>query len=72
MDKGKKVLLICGIILFLLGAWQSQKTVDKERKKIEQPNAADLQNAPPMLRFTTIALGGFRGIYRKYTLDSRL
>ncbi|MGC9035466.1 MAG: hypothetical protein ACP5K7_06480 [Verrucomicrobiia bacterium] len=62
MSGWKNIALVCGILLCLLGVWQSQKIVDAERSKIELPNAADLQNAPPMLRFTTIALGGFRGI----------
>ncbi|MGC8743200.1 MAG: hypothetical protein ACP5T0_04905 [Verrucomicrobiia bacterium] len=62
MNRWKNIVLVCGILLCLIGVWQSQKFIDEERKKIELPNAADLQNAPPMLRFTTIALGGFRGI----------
>jgi len=61
-NRVKYILILLGVMLCWLGTWQSQKIIDVERKKIELPNAADLQNAPPMLRFTTIALGGFRGI----------
>lgn len=62
MNQTRKIIFTFIALVLLVGTWHSQKWISEERKKIEQPNVADLENAPPMLRFTTIALGGFRGI----------
>ena len=39
-----------------------QKTINRERSEMGLTRLAVLDNAPPMLAFTTVALGGFRGL----------
>ena len=49
------------IILFcFVGQMQSQLNVD--RKELGLTKMDPLENAPPVLAFTTVALGGFRGL----------
>jgi hypothetical protein len=38
-----------------------QKSLNRDRDRLGLTRAAALQNAPPMLAFTTVALGGFAG-----------
>ena len=39
-----------------------QKSLDRDRVRLGLTIGAPLQNAPPLLAFTTVALGGFRGL----------
>ncbi|HKQ40757.1 MAG TPA: hypothetical protein VJ063_22000 [Verrucomicrobiae bacterium] len=60
-----KVLLLVLLAALLAGAGQFQRLVNQERTAPELglSRVADLgSNAPPVLAFTTVALGGFRGI----------
>lgn len=60
----KFLLLILAVVL-LVGAGQFQRLVNRERTAPELglTRVTDLgSNAPPVLAFTTVALGGFRGI----------
>ena len=57
------------ILLLLLAAaccspvsGQLQKSLNRDRDRLGLTHAAVLENAPPMLAFTTVALGGFRGL----------
>lgn len=54
-----KVLLA---ILALFGASFAQQTLNRDRESMGLTRAAPLDNAPPVLAFTTVALGGFRGL----------
>ena len=60
-----KRILICLGLLLLAGAAQFQRRLNQQRAdpKLGLMRVADLgTNAPPVLAFTTVALGGFRGL----------
>ena len=58
----KKFLLVLLALGFLAGAGQFQKSLNHDRDVLGLTRGAVLDNAPPMLAFTTVALGGFRGL----------
>jgi hypothetical protein len=63
--KAYKVLLVLVGVVLLAGAGQFQRLINVQRTSPELgiSRVADLgSNAPPVLAFTTVALGGFRGI----------
>ena len=63
--KAYKVLLLGLAVALLAGAGQFQRLLNRQRTspELNLSRVADLgSNAPPMLAFTTVALGGFRGI----------
>jgi hypothetical protein len=60
--KLKKVLLVCLAVLLLGGAGQVQRLLNRDRDALGLTRVAPLENAPPVLAFTTVALGGFRGL----------
>jgi len=62
----KKVLLLllAGALLFASG--QLQKSLNHDREALGLTHAALLDNAPPVLAFTTVALGGFRGLISNF------
>ena len=62
----KKVLLLllAGALLFASG--QLQKSLNHDREALGLTHAALLENAPPVLAFTTVALGGFRGLISNF------
>jgi hypothetical protein len=64
--RAKKILLVvlAGVLLFTSGRIQSSLNQDRERLALTV--AEPLQNAPPLLAFTTVALGGFRGLISNY------
>lgn len=55
-------LLIALLILGLGGASVMQSTLNRDRETLGLTRATPLENAPPVLAFTTVALGGFRGL----------
>jgi hypothetical protein len=57
----KPVLLILAAAFFCL-AGQMQSRLNVDRKSMGLTKLDPLQNAPPVLAFTTVALGGFRGL----------
>src|SRR5437899_9126140 len=60
----KRTLFLAALIL-IFGAAQFQKLLNHERSdpKLGLMRVTDLgTNAPPVLAFTTVALGGFRGL----------
>ena len=61
----KIILLLCAAGL-LFGASQFQKSLNQDRDTLGLTHAAVLENAPPMLAFTTVALGGFRGLISNF------
>lgn len=57
-----QVLMVALIALGLLGASVTQQGLNRDREVLGLTRATPLENAPPVLAFTTVALGGFRGL----------
>ena len=57
-----KVALAGLAVIFFCVAAQMQNWLNRERKELGLTRLAPLKNAPPVLAFTTVALGGFRGL----------
>src|ERR1700691_3591007 len=57
----KPVLVLLAAVLFC-GTAQMQGRLNTERQKDGFTRLTVLSNAPPLLTFTTVALGGFRGL----------
>jgi hypothetical protein len=60
--KLKRVLLLVSAALMLLGSSRVQRSMNGDRERLGLTRVQPLENAPPVLAFTTIALGGFRGL----------
>jgi hypothetical protein len=58
----KKVLLLLLAAVLLFSSGRVQQSLNRDRDQLGLVRASVLQNAPPMLAFTTVALGGFRGL----------
>jgi hypothetical protein len=58
----KKMLLLALAALLLVGASQVQNGLNLDRERLGLTRVEPLDNAPPVLAFTTVALGGFRGL----------
>lgn len=50
------------ILLGLVGSSWMQERLNRDREVLGLTRATPLENAPPVLAFTTVALGGFRGL----------
>jgi hypothetical protein len=62
----KKILLLLLAAALLVGASQIQKSLNRDRKQLDLTHMEPLKNAPPLLAFTTVALGGFRGLISNF------
>ena len=58
------MLFLAGVMLF--GAGRVQNSLNADRTRLGLTYTAVLQNAPPMLAFTTVALGSFRGLISNF------
>jgi hypothetical protein len=58
----KKILLLLLAALLLCGVSQVQQSMNRDRDRLELTRVQPLENAPPVLALTTVALGGFRGL----------
>jgi hypothetical protein len=58
----KKILLLVLIAALLAGSGFLQKSMNYDRDRLGLTHVEGLTNAPPVLAFTTVALGGFRGL----------
>ena len=58
----KKFILLAVAAVLLVGVSQIQKALNHDRKELGLTRVEPLENAPPVLAFTTVALGGFRGL----------
>ena len=58
----KKSLLLLLALLLLVGVSRVQTSLNRDREKLGLTRIQPLENAPPVLAFTTVALGGFRGL----------
>ena len=68
MQNKKLFYAVClGLILCLLaGSALQQRRLDAFRRQQDLVDVAPLKDAPPVVQFTTIALGGFRGLVADY------
>ena len=60
--KLRSVLLLLLIGVLLAGAGFVQQSLNRDRDRLGLTRVQPLENAPPVLAFTTVALGGFRGL----------
>src|SRR5687767_3658450 len=60
--RSRKLGLIGLAVVLLLSAATVQRTLNTQRSTLGLTRIAPLENAPPILAFTTVALGGFRGL----------
>jgi hypothetical protein len=58
----KKVSLVALAAVLLVGVSRVQVSLNHDRHALGLTRVEPLQNAPPVLAFTTVALGGFRGL----------
>ena len=58
----RKMLLLALAALLLVGVSRVQLALNRDRDRLGLTRVAPLENAPPVLAFTTVALGGFRGL----------
>ena len=58
----KQILLLVLAAALLFGGAQVQKSLNHDRLALGLTRIEPLENAPPVLAFTTVALGGFRGL----------
>jgi hypothetical protein len=61
-SKLKKSLLLALAALLLVSVAPIQRALNEDRKTLGITRIEPLENAPPVLAFTTVALGGFRGL----------
>src|SRR5580704_7328507 len=62
----KKILLLLLAAALLFSAGRMQQSLNRDRDALGLTRTAVLENAPPTLAFTTVALGGFRGLISNY------
>ena len=65
-SRAKKILLLLLAAALLAGSGQMQKVLNRDREQLGLTRTAVLENAPPVLAFTTVALGGFRGLISNF------
>jgi hypothetical protein len=58
----KKFLLLALAAALLVGSGVTQRALNRDRAALGLTRIEPLENAPPVLAFTTVALGGFRGL----------
>ncbi len=57
-----KILMVLLAALLIVGTGFVQKSLNNDRGRLGLTLVEPLENAPPVLAFTTVALGGFRGL----------
>src|SRR5271170_6799565 len=60
--RAKKIILLLLAATLLFSSGQVQISLNRDRAQLGLTHADPLNNAPPILAFTTVALGGFRGL----------
>src|ERR1035437_11108534 len=61
-SRAKKILLVLVAAGLLVGVFFVQRAMNRDRDRLGLTRVEPLENAPPVLAFTTVALGGFRGL----------
>src|SRR5580698_7409766 len=64
--RAKKIILLLLAVALLFSSGQVQKSLNRDRARLGLTHTDVLENAPPMLAFTTVALGGFRGLISNF------
>jgi len=64
--RAKKILLLLLAAALLAVSGQVQQSLNRDRVQLGLTFGEPLENAPPLLAFTTVALGGFRGLISNY------
>ncbi len=62
----KKIVLLVLAAALIAGSSQVQKSLNRDRDRLGMTYTATLDDAPPVLAFSTIALGGFRGLISNF------
>jgi hypothetical protein len=62
----KKIILLLLAAALLSSSGWVQKSLNQDRDRLGMTYASALDNAPPLLAFTTVALGGFRGLISNF------
>jgi hypothetical protein len=65
-NRVRKILLLLLAAALLVSAAQVQKSLNRDRQQLGLTRMEPLNNAPPLLAFTTVALGGFRGLISNF------
>src|SRR5262245_49601496 len=60
--RAQKIILFVLAVGLLAGVAPIQKSLNHDRDALGLTRVTPLENAPPVLAFTTVALGGFRGL----------
>lgn len=61
-SKFYKPILVALATLLFVGVFHIQNAINNDRERLGFTKLEPLENAPPVLAFTTVALGGFRGL----------
>ncbi len=61
MTSRKAILALVLVVSLVAGSWM-QSRLNRDRESLGLTRTTIISNAPPVLAFTTVALGGFRGI----------
>lgn len=61
-SKAKKIIWASLAVALLVGVFALQESMNLDRDSLGLTRVEPLENAPPVLAFTTVALGGFRGL----------
>ncbi len=61
-SRAQKIMRLSLAVVLLIGATGMQRSLNRDRAALNLTRVSPLENAPPMLAFTTVALGGFRGL----------
>ncbi len=69
--KLRSTLLLSLVGVLLVGAGWVQQSLNRDRDRLGLTRVQPLENAPPVLAFTTVALGGFRGPDLQRLVDAR-
>ncbi|MFZ0829098.1 MAG: hypothetical protein WAO02_16920 [Verrucomicrobiia bacterium] len=64
--RARKFLLLLLAAALLFGAGRVQQSLNRDRDQLGLTRVSALAGAPPVLAFTTVALGGFRGLISNY------
>jgi hypothetical protein len=65
-NRAKKILLLLLAATLFVGTAQIQNSLNRDRQELDLTRMEPLNNAPPLLAFTTVALGGFRGLISNF------
>ncbi|HXJ55680.1 MAG TPA: hypothetical protein VNU68_03355 [Verrucomicrobiae bacterium] len=57
-----KLQMLAAALVLVTAGGSLQKQLNRQRQELGLTRVTPLENAPPLLAFTTVALGGFRGL----------